>query len=135
VIRRSLRRLLLAAFWVPFAIASEAALAPHGPPIPIEVSDVILHLFAFSYLTAALGLAHYSSVGGKPRRWRAPVAWMALYGVAIEAIQYFIPERSAEVTDLVVDAFGIAIGVAIWLRALEPLVRRFDALPTKGGSG
>jgi len=114
------RPLLIAAFWIPWLFSAYAAFAPQGVPLPVEVSDVILHLLAFSYLTVALGLAHFS-----PSRWPATVAWMAFYGVAIEAIQYFIPSRDAEVKDLVVDAFGIAFGLLLWLRVLVPLIRRY----------
>jgi len=115
-----LRPLLIAAFWLPWLFSAYAAFAPRGVPLPVDVSDVVLHLLAFSYLTTALGLAYYA-----PSRPLAPVAWMALYGVAIEAIQYFIPGRDAEVKDLVVDAFGIALGLLIWLRVLVPLSKRF----------
>jgi len=113
------QRVLIAAFWIPGLFSAYAAFAPHGVPLPVEVSDVVLHLCAFGYLTAALGVAYYA-----PVRWLVPVAWMALYGVAIEAIQYFIPTRDAEVKDLVVDAFGIALGLLIWLRVLVPLGKR-----------
>ena len=115
------RWLLVGAFWIPWAISAEAAFAPHGLPLPFKTNDVVLHLFAFSYLTAALGFAYFAS-----SRWARVVAWMALWGVAIEVIQYFIPSRDAEVKDLVVDAFGIALGLLIWLRALVPLSKRYE---------
>ena len=118
---RTRRRLIAAGFWIPWAVSAEAAFSPHGLPLPFHAGDVVLHFFAFSYLTAALGLAFYL-----PDRWLGPVGWMALYGVAVEVIQYFIPTRDAEVKDLVVDAFGIAFGLFIWLRALVPLAKRFE---------
>ncbi len=66
---------------------------------------MLLHGFAFSYLTFALGLAHY------PKRWARTVAWMFAYGAAIEIVQSFEPQRSAEWMDILVDLVGIGIGV------------------------
>lgn len=96
-------------FWVPFAVATYAAFAPAGLPMPFRVSDVLLHAFAFTYLTAALWLAHYSD----DRGWK-PAVWMIAYGVAIELIQSFEPTRSAELKDLLVDAIGIALGLGLY---------------------
>lgn len=95
-------------FWIPLGLATVAALLPQGAPMPLPISDVLLHAFAFTYLTAALGLVHYPPA----RRW--PVAlWMLCYGVALEVLQSFIPERSAEVKDVIVDAVGIVLGLGL----------------------
>jgi len=109
--------LVVAGFWIPFAFATYAAFAPHGVPLPFQVSDIILHATAFTYLTAALWLAHYAG----DRGWK-PALWMMAYGIAIEAIQAFEPERSAEIKDLVVDAFGIALGVLLYRHLVLKLV-------------
>ena len=111
------RWLTVVGFWIPFAFATYAAFAPHGVPLPFEVSDIILHALAFTYLTAALWLAH--CVGD--RGWK-PALWMMAYGVAIEAIQAFEPTRSAEIKDLMVDAFGIALGVLAYRHVVAKLV-------------
>ena len=103
------RWLIVVGFWIPFAVATYAAFAPEGVPTPFQVSDIILHAFAFTYLTAALWFAHHSGERG----WK-PALWMMAYGVAIEAIQSFEPTRSAEIKDLVVDAVGIGLGVVIY---------------------
>jgi VanZ family protein len=103
-------------FWIPFAIATTAAFSPSGVPLPFRVSDIVLHLFAFTYLTAALWFAHY------PRgpAWTS-AAWMLAYGVAIEVVQSFEPTRSAELKDFAVDIAGIALGLAVY-RGVVPRV-------------
>jgi len=107
------------AFWIPFVIATVFALSPKGVPLPFSVTDVALHLFAFVYLSAALGVAYFDANGA---RWIA--FWMLAYGAAIEIIQSFLPSRSAEMKDLLVDVAGIAIGVIVWRYVLVPLERR-----------
>lgn len=117
-----LTRLMRLAFWPLLVAITAAALLPQGPPMPFEVSDVVLHAGAFATLTAVLGRAYY-----EPGRWRWPVRWMVLYGLALELVQSFIPDRSAEVKDLIVDAVGIAAGVALWCYAIPHLERWMSA--------
>ncbi len=114
---RLTRSLLLAAFWVPLSICTWLALAPSPPTSVFRISDVLLHGFAFSYLTFALGLA-------RPRTSMAAlVVWMLGYGVFIEAVQSLEPTRDAEIKDLLVDAAGIALGLVL-LRYLGHWTRR-----------
>ena len=68
---------------------------------------MVLHGVAFSYLTLALGLAYNG------RGWVRTAAWMIAYGVTIELVQSFEPERSAELKDLLVDLIGIGVGVVV----------------------
>jgi VanZ family protein len=109
VLETAFMRLLKLAFWIPLALITAAALAPKGPPMPFAVSDIVLHAGAFTYLTAALGFAHF-----EPGRRLNVALWMFGYGLGIEAIQYFIPERSAELKDLFVDGIGIGLGLWVW---------------------
>lgn len=103
------RWLIVIGFWVPFTFTTYAAFAPNGVPMPFAVSDIVLHACAFTYLTAALWFAYHSA----DRGWK-PALWMMAYGVAIEAIQSFEPTRDAEIKDLVVDAVGILLGLAVY---------------------
>jgi VanZ family protein len=124
------RWLILVAFWVPFAGISYAAFAPHGVPMPFQVSDIILHVGAFTYLTAALWFAHHPTDTGVK-----PAAWMLLYGVGIEVIQSFEAARSAEFKDLAVDVIGILLGLGLYrfvvMRVFAPVLE-FDV--SKPGS-
>ena len=113
------RWLRVCGFWIPFAIATFAAFAPQGVPLPFRVSDIVLHAFAFTYLTAALWIAHYDGEPG----WKS-AAWMLGYGLLIEAVQSFEPTRSAELKDLCVDVVGILLGMGlhrVLLRVAAPL--------------
>lgn len=124
--REALAPLLLkVAFWVPLALATAAALLPAGAPMPFAVSDVLLHAFAFTYLTAALGVAHFPS-----RRYLVVALWMFGYGVALELIQSQIPPRSAEIKDVLVDVVGIAFGLGAWRAVILLGGSRLDAWRT-----
>jgi VanZ family protein len=114
---RAARTCLVTAFWVPLAICTWFALEPSPPDPVFRVSDIVLHAFAFSYLTFALGLAHPVV--------RLPMLVLSMlgYGVFIEVVQSFEVERSAEIKDLLVDGAGILVGLGL-LRALGDWSRR-----------
>ena len=112
------RALLILAFWLPWVLCTYLAFTPGPPEALFRVSDILLHGFAFSYLTFALGLAHRR----KDRLWAA--AWMVAYGAAIELVQYFELGRSAELKDLLVDVAGIGVGAV----ALQLFAARAESL-------
>ena len=103
------RWLILSGFWVPLVFATYAAFAPEGVPMPFQVTDILLHAGAFTYLTASLWFAHHSADQG----WK-PAAWMLAYGIAIELVQSFEPTRSAELKDVLVDVVGILLGLGLY---------------------
>lgn len=82
------------------------------PAPPQEIStgwDKANHWLAFSTLaiTACLAFPH-------ARRRHAGVAlWLLAYGIFIEAVQSQIPERTAELMDIVADSIGIAAGLLL----------------------
>lgn len=105
------------AFWVPLAGCTYLALTPSPPQAVFQVSDVILHALAFSYLTFALGMA-------RPRlSWAVLAAWMLGYGAFIEVAQSFEPQRSPELKDMLVDGAGIVVGL-LALKLAGPACRR-----------
>lgn len=118
-----------AAFWVPLGVCTWLALIPEPPDNPVfRLGDVVLHAAAFTYLSLALVLA-------RGHRNPAPeylktAGFMIGYGVLLEIVQAFIPERSAELKDLLVDALGIAAGLLLarWLaRPIRDLALRLSA--------
>jgi len=114
------RWLRVSGFWIPFAIASYAAFAPQGLPLPFDISDIVLHAFTFTYLTAALWVAHYYGEPG----WKSAV-WMVGYGLLIAGIQSFETTRTAELKDFCMDVVGIVLGLSLYrllLRVAEPLL-------------
>lgn len=75
-------------------------------------NDKVNHLLAFSTLTLALGLQRR-----KLGNW--PLALLlGSYGILIEVLQSFTPNRSAEWADLIADGAGIMIGL-IALRVIQ----------------
>ena len=116
--------LLRVGFWVPLGVCTYLTLVPSPPEHPVfALGDVVLHATAFAYLTVALVVLLGPAAGGR-LRYGAAFAWMALYAVALEVAQSFVPERSAELKDLLVDLAGIGVGLALASQLAAP-VRRF----------
>ena len=108
--------LLAIAFWVPLAVCTYLALHPSPPDAVFRVSDVLLHGFAFTYLTFSLAIAH------RHRHWLVPGLWMLGYGLLIELLQSFEAARTAEVGDVLVDVAGIGLGLVVY-RFVGPALR------------
>jgi VanZ family protein len=105
-------------------------------PVPRAPSaghmDKLQHLLAFTALSFA---AHWAWASAKTTRrartlglaWRGlsrPAAAMLGFGVFIEAVQAFIPARSASLADVLADALGIALGLSLALSAGTLLARQ-----------
>ena len=104
------------AFWIPLAACTWFALMPDPPDNPVfRLSDIVLHATAFIYLSLSLILAQLH--GLRAPAYLRTLFFMFGYGVLLEVIQSFIPERSAELKDLLVDVVGIGIGLLLarWL--------------------
>jgi VanZ family protein len=113
-------------FWIPLLICTWLALIPEPPDNPVfRLSDVILHGAAFAYLTFAFvlmgtlrsALSTQTAARGitKTLALQAVVAMLG-YGLFLELVQSFIPERSAELKDLLVDLAGIGVGLLLAAR-------------------
>jgi VanZ family protein len=81
------------------------AFDPAPRPVGVTHGDKLQHLVAF----AALGLVARLALQ------RAPVAGLAMlgFGIFIEAVQHFIPTRSASLGDVVADAAGVVLGLLL----------------------
>jgi len=111
-------------FWVPLFISMYFAFTSRVHSITSDYSDVVLHAFAFTYLTASLGLAHFRNAS----RYLAAV-WMVAYALFIECVQYFLPARSFELGDLGVDVVGILVGLILLRIVILPLLSRLQRPP------
>ena len=109
-------------FWVPLGISAYFAFVPDPSAVPSEFDDRLLHGFTFTYLTAALCFTYYEA----RVFWPASV-WMLGYGVLIEVVQFFEPERSFELGDLGIDVLGIALGIAVFLAVTTVRGKRLSA--------
>lgn len=106
-------------FWVPLTVCTYLAVVPDPPEHPVfDVSDVVLHAAAFTYLTLAFALTRY---GRDPRLYARAFVVMLAYGLLLEAVQSLVPERNAELKDLVVDLFGIGFGLALAHLTAKPI--------------
>lgn len=105
-----LRRHARLIFILTLVVVSFALLA-QSPPKPASFSfqhaDKVAHFVVFFVLAGTLHLAF------RPRVW-VGMMLLLFYGVAIEAIQYYIPGRGAEVLDVVADMVGAATFYGLW---------------------
>jgi VanZ family protein len=83
------------------------------PAVTAVVWDKILHLFEYAGLAALFGRA----LLGEGLGWSASfvVAWLlaAAYGATDEYHQLFVPLRSGELRDWIVDVLGASLGAAL----------------------
>jgi VanZ family protein len=107
-------RLILA---VTLALISWQATIRNGIEAPpVMNGDKILHFLAFSALALLVDYAFPRNRFGAVK-----IFLLILYGLAIEAVQSFLPYRSASAADLLSDIFGIGT------YALSiPLLKRFQ---------
>lgn len=82
-------------------------------PVPSSSSDKINHVLAF----AALGLL--ASWSYPKQDWHRLLPLLMGYGLAVEAIQAFLPHRQFSLLDLAADAFGAILGLTIGLLLLH----------------
>ena len=94
-----------------FVLSSMSGLGP----IPCGVDDGVAHALQYAVLAALLlrGLAGARWRGVRVRAAALAVLLATLYGVTDEAHQWFVPGRTAEVTDLVADALGAAVAAGV----------------------
>lgn len=109
-------------FWIPLAVCTFLALVPEPPEHPVfRVSDIVLHGGAFVYLTLALVLAQYGNASLRTAIYVRTFVFMMAYGLFLELVQSFVPERTAEIKDLLVDLAGIGVGLGLARLVAGPL--------------
>jgi hypothetical protein len=104
-------------FWTAAAFAFVMAVVPHPPQIPGAPNDKVQHIVAFATL-ALLGSWAYTAT--RPLKL---LAWLSLFGAAIEIIQA-IPmlHRDSDVLDWVADTIAVAV-VLLLVRVLRRRAR------------
>ena len=98
------------------------ALVPAPPPQADTGWDKANHALAFAVL------ALLAEGGWGPGRARAIAAGLMAYGALIEGLQTQLPPRCGDWADLMADAAGVAIGLALAC-AVRWCVRRPPAFP------
>jgi VanZ family protein len=81
------------------------------------LNDKVLHTLAFGLGTVLLcRVLHFQTLGRSPRRIALCSALAALgYGIADELHQARVPQRTADVADVVADGLGAALAAWGWL--------------------
>jgi VanZ family protein len=118
--------LALGGWWVGVGLWTAALLTTY----PVEINKAVLppeahfpaakglHVTAYAFLTV---WASWLPLG----RWRwLLVAFLSLHGAGTEFLQTYVPGRSGQVSDVVIDHVGILLGLAVtWKRWLPYAAR------------
>lgn len=112
------------ALLVAVALGTALALTDGSNAITDGVNDKLLHAACFAALAFLLD---YSIPGPAAAFWRWQLPALLVYGILIEAVQGFLPHRSADLLDVAADLAGLlAYGAA---RPLLARIWRPDGLP------
>ena len=107
-------------FWSALIISYISAVVPQDmAPTIGSLSDKSIHFIAFAVLTLLLRFAYSVT-------WFQAFLLLLVYAVVIEFSQFFTPNRSAELLDVVADVIGIGIGLLFY-----PYIQRFIMSYTK----
>ncbi len=109
-------------FWLVFATLLFLTLTPQPQqPIKLQNIDKLFHFIAFAGFTALLKIAFQ-------RLKRITIISLSIaLGVLIEVIQYFIPNRGFSFADMLADALGALIGLALGIY----IINRQKQLPVQ----
>ncbi len=103
-------------FWLALAVVAVASLLPLVGAVTLAVSDKLQHLLAY----AGLAVLAASGYAGRRPVWLIGAGLLVFSG-AIELLQGLSGYRYAEWLDLLANAVGVALGLA-----LAALGRRFS---------
>jgi VanZ family protein len=79
--------------------------------------DKIIHFFLFAVCGALVTRAWRTTLG-----ITRVLLLLLTFGVVTEVAQFFIPDRSMSLADVVADAAGILAGVFIWSAVSRPII-------------
>lgn len=94
-----------------FVLSSQPGLAATEDPSVERPLRIVAHLVAYTVLGALLAMALGAWTRPSPGRAAAAAIVAVLYGVSDEIHQSFVPERTGQAQDVVVDAIGALLGV------------------------
>jgi len=95
-------------FWVALSASYIFAIVPQDiAPTIGSLSDKSTHFIAFAVLTLLFRLAYSIT-------WFQTFSLLFIYAIFIEFSQFFTPNRSAELLDVVADVIGIWIGLLFY---------------------
>jgi VanZ family protein len=85
------------------------------PNVARELMHNGAHVVAYAVLAAGLWLVWTRGAPAERRRWRSRISWLlaTAYGVVDEGHQAFVPGRVCSLADVVSDAGGAALAIAL----------------------
>lgn len=110
--------------WLPVAAVAAGIFTvsqmpnPPSPGPEFFLKDKVGHICVYAVLGLALARAFAGSGFSTPRAAAAAVVAAALYGLSDEFHQTFVPGRAFELTDLLADSAGAALGQVLRWGAL-----------------
>ncbi len=84
-----------------------------------DFQDKAVHLVSFflqGYLWSGVGVKKNQVSAKNPRIWRNFILFGILCGVVLESLQQFIPFRSFESMDMIVNGLGASLGLLGYLK-------------------
>lgn len=81
--------------------------------------DKAVHLISFliqGYLWSGVGVRKNQITSSNPRIWLNFVLFGILAGIVLEALQQFIPNRTFELMDMIVNGLGASLGLLGYLK-------------------
>jgi len=98
-------------FWLSVLAILAVSVAPANTSETISSLDKVIHFFAFLVLTYLLWSAY-----SLPRPIASCILLLSLFGLVIELVQHFVPNRIFSLYDFAADIAGIIAGVILyWL--------------------
>lgn len=86
------------------------------PEVSLQFADKIVHMVIYGALGGFLALAaRMTRPWGTTTVWLFAVGFATIYGGTDELHQLFVPNRSADLRDLLADTIGAALGAAVVL--------------------
>jgi VanZ family protein len=105
---------------------------PKPPGFSLDVTAMAGHLAVYAVLAALTWRALGGLVRFSRQQMAAAFGIAVLYGFSDEWHQAFVPGRTPDPWDLVVDAIGAVIGIAIAIEAGRYLARRRSSVQSNG---
>jgi VanZ family protein len=113
-------RLFLAISWL--LVLAVAMLTP-GTQLPevdmFDFQDKAAHLITFfiqGYLWSGVGVKKTEVSGNNPRIWKNFILFGILVSIVFESLQQYIPYRTFELMDMIVNVLGASLGLLGYLK-------------------
>lgn len=84
-------------------------------PVNLHNQDKTAHILEYTVLGFLLAFAFSVSKENFKKQALYCAAFGVLAGITDEIHQYFVPTRSADITDILADISGISLGILVWL--------------------